>query len=168
MATQLEGDFKELYARLGNLSARLQVKAMRGAVRRAARQTLNKMRSAAPQGSVAHRTYRRRLVSPGFLRRSLRIVTKVDAGAGRVSAILGVRKEAYYGPQFYDQGPYTITQRKYRMAGKRRRTVRAIKPYTLPKRPWFESTFLADKQVMENNFVQFVRQEIDKAVKRGR
>lgn len=167
MATQLEGDFRELYAKLGALSSRLQVRALRGAVRRAARITLNKARSLATLGTEAHRTYKRRLVSPGFLRRSLRVITKVTPSEGKVAAIIGVRKEAFYGPQFYDQGPYTITRRRYKRSGRKSRAVRQIKPYTLRKRPWFESAFDSSKQQMENDFVQFLRQEIDKAVKRG-
>lgn len=168
MATTLEGDFKDLFAKLNALDARMSTRVLRSAVRRAARLTLNKMKAAAPQGSVPHRTYKGRLVAPGYLRRSLRVVTKIDRRQGVASAILGTRREAFYGTQFLDQGPWTVTQRKYKQPGKKRRAVRAIKPYTIQKRPWFESVFLANRQQMENDFVQFMRAEIDKAVRTGK
>jgi predicted transcriptional regulator len=55
------------------------------------------------KGNTAHRTYKGRLVAPGFSSRNTRIVTKADPSGTIVSAALGVRKEAFYAVQFIER-----------------------------------------------------------------
>lgn len=53
----------------------------------------------------AFRTYRGRLVAPGFASRNVRLITTRPKGTnGDAIAILGVRKEAYYAVQFLEIG----------------------------------------------------------------
>jgi len=60
-------------------------------------------RAKAPVGTVAHKTYKGRFVTPGFLSRSIRVaVTRVRDG--RASALLGPTKEAFYGTTFIETG----------------------------------------------------------------
>lgn len=66
-----------------------------------------------PVGSEAHRTYKGRLVAPGFSQRSLRVVSRVDKNGTIVSAALGVRKEAYYAVLFTELGTSKIPARPW-------------------------------------------------------
>ena len=161
--SDLSGDFKKLFENLDRVKAKFGVAALRTSLRKSVRPVIQQMRARAPQGKVAHRTYKKRLVAPGFLRRNIALITKVDRAAGKVSAIMGVRPEAYYGIQFFDQGTYTITKRRM---GKGRGTIN-VKPYTLKIRPWFETVFRANRSNMETSFAGFVRVEMEKAVKKG-
>lgn len=103
MASGLEGA-KELEAKLRALGAAVAVPIMRRAVRRAIKPALEKAENTIPVGSETHRTYRGRLVAPGFAKRSLRVVTRVSGDKTKISAALGVRKEAFYAVLFQELG----------------------------------------------------------------
>lgn len=75
-----------------------------------------------PVGSVAHRTYKGRLVAPGFAKRSLKVVTRVDKSGFKASAVLGVRTEAFYAIQFVELGTSKM-----------------------PARPWLRTAFSGSK-----------------------
>lgn len=51
-----------------------------------------------------HRTYKGRLVAPGFTSRSLRVITTISGDKLAAEAKLGVRKEAFYAVQFIERG----------------------------------------------------------------
>lgn len=159
----LEG-VAELTKRLNALGDRLSTKALRTAVRRAVAPVVRQMRAAAPVGTEAHRTYKRRLVAPSFLKRSIRVITKIDRAAGTASAVIGTRKEAWYGVRLYDQGPTTISQRRVaaRGPGRRRRATRAIKPYTLRRVPFFQSVFVSNRAAMEADLAANLKAELEK------
>jgi hypothetical protein len=147
---------------LSALELKVGGKALRSAALRATTKTLRKLKTRAPRGTEAHRTYKGRLVAPGFASRSLRRKTKLKNG--RVSVVIGVLAEAFYAIQFYDLGPYTISERRVSI-GKRRRVKKKIKSYTLPKRPWFRRTFIEDRRLIESELVRILKQNITKAVK---
>ena len=111
---------KELQARLSAMESKTSQKALRSALMQSATPMVRKLRAAAPVGTRAHKTYRGRLVAPGFLRRSVAKSSKLIRSANSTVAVvfIGVKKEAYYGVQFLDRGT------KY-----------------IRKIPWFESTF---------------------------
>lgn len=94
----------ELSAQLEDLKKGLDVKVMRSAVRAGIQPAFDKALRTIPVGQDLHRTYRGRLVAPGFSKRSLRIVTKVSEGGTKISAALGVRREAFYAVLFTELG----------------------------------------------------------------
>lgn len=103
MASGLEGT-RELEAKLRALGEAVAAPILRKAVRKAIKPAFQKAQELIPVGVDAHRTYKGRLVAPGFARRSIRTVTRVSDDKQRVSAALGVRKEAFYAVLFTELG----------------------------------------------------------------
>lgn len=79
-------------------------KALRAAVREAAKPAVEKAKALIPEGVDAHRTYKGRLVAPGFAKRNIRAVTTLSKDKQKASAIIGVRREAFYAVQFVEIG----------------------------------------------------------------
>lgn len=102
MASGLEG-VAELSGQLRKLGAAFGVPILRAAVRAGMKPAQQRWIQTMWKGNAAHRTYKGRLVAPGFSSRNTRIVTKADQGGMRVSAALGVRKEAFYQVQFIER-----------------------------------------------------------------
>jgi hypothetical protein len=105
VAIEVKG-LRELDRKLAALGGALGQKTLRNAARAAMKPALDAARAAAPTGTEAHRTYKGRLVAPSFAKRSLRVVTYRNRRTGKVGALLGVRKEAYYALQFWVYGHY--------------------------------------------------------------
>lgn len=103
MAGNVKG-LRELDAKLAALGAAVGGKVMQQALRAAMRPVLNDARAAAPEGTELHRTYRGRLVAPGFGKRSVRLVVTKPKRGGTFRAALGVRREAFYMTQFVELG----------------------------------------------------------------
>lgn len=110
MASGLEG-FGELAQLLGTLkNPKNTGKVLRAGVRNAMNDVRKRAIALAPIGSVPHavgkklRGVQRRTVAPGFGRRSIRVITKIDRGGQMAYALLGVRKDAYYMVQFVELG----------------------------------------------------------------
>lgn len=129
--TQVLG-VKELLRKFDQLKLAGQEKVLRAAVRSAGNAVAKEARQRIPVGSIAHRTYRKNLVSPGFARRSIRVLTYVDKRNGRVGAVVGVRAQAYYATQFVE-----LERGKSKVKGK---------PWL---RPAFEAT--TERQISEFN-----------------
>lgn len=108
----LEGA-NELSRKLEELGAGLAEKFMRQAVRAGIRPALEKAAQTIPVGLDAHRTFKGRLVAPGFSKRSLRVVTRVSQDKKRVSAALGVRREAFYAVLFTELGTSKMPARPW-------------------------------------------------------
>lgn len=83
-------------------------KIARGAVRAGMTETLKLAQTRIPVGTRIHRTYKGKVVAPGFGKASLRIVTTTKTDDGLPAALLGVRKEAYYETQFLEWGTKKI------------------------------------------------------------
>jgi HK97 gp10 family phage protein len=103
MASNLAG-LRDLTRRLRALGRLEDGKAIRAAVREAIKPALKRAKQTVPVGSYAHKTYRGRLVGPGFLKRSIRVETVLSRDKQSASALLGVRREAFYGLQFVELG----------------------------------------------------------------
>lgn len=151
MVSRVTG-FPEFRRALAAVKKESGVKVLKSALKDAARPAVNAMRSRAPVGSKGHRTHRGRLVAPGFLKRSIRTVSTVDIGTAsairsraRVSALIGVRAEAFYGVSFVEGG--TKFQRP---------------------QPWFESSFESKQRQMTERFRKRLRLHVERAAKRGR
>jgi hypothetical protein len=102
MTNALEGT-RELEQKLRALGSAFAVPIMRSALRFGIRPAFKRAQQTIPVGKVAHRTYKGRLVAPGFAKRSLRVVTRVSKDKRTFSAALGVRKEAFYAVQFIER-----------------------------------------------------------------
>ena len=95
---------------------------LKGAVSDAMGKVRDQARQNVPVGRKRHRTYKGRLVSPGFAKRSLRVLARLSKDKTRAYALLGVRSEAFYALQFIELGTSRI-----------------------PRRPWLVPAFEASK-----------------------
>lgn len=133
------------------LGAELEGKALRSSIMSATLPVVREMQAAAPKGDDTHRTYKGRLVAPGFLSRSVKRKARIDKRRGTVSVAIGVKAEAYYGVTFLDAGLY-VTQRK----GK------PINPYRVSASHWFQFVFVR----REGQMVSLLRQKLAAKIER--
>ena len=101
----MQGDYltgeKELLDKLEKIKRNLDVKEVRKAGMKALTPAVRALKAAAPIGSVTHRTYKGRLVAPGFLSRGVRKRSKIENG--KVNLYIDLKPEAFYG-QFIERG----------------------------------------------------------------
>ncbi len=147
---------KELNDKLMELEFKTSSKAMRSAAVAAIRKTKQEMKAAAPKGRDVHRTYKGRLVAPGFLSRSVKHSSRI--GRGKLSVSIGVKREAFYGVTFLDKGT-SVKQRRRTVKG---RKVTSIRPYRLGASRWFESVFEKNVQQMTMTFRDKLKASIGK------
>ena len=102
MSSGLEG-VADLDRKLGNLSLVAQGRALRSAIRAGIRPAERRWKATIVRGSKAHRTYRGRLVGPGFSSRSIRVITVLSPDKQKAAAVMGLRREAFYGVQFVER-----------------------------------------------------------------
>jgi HK97 gp10 family phage protein len=126
---QIEG-VKELMRKFDQLKGMAQAKVLMAAARSAGNVIAKEAKARIPVGSIAHRTYRKVLVSPGFARRSIVVKTYANKRTGAVGAVVGVRAQAFYAVNFIELERGKSTARG--------------KPWL---RPAFEAT--TDKQISE-------------------
>lgn len=115
------GKFKQTFFGFDDLAKKLQTlssddeigKILRPAVRSAMNDAKKRAAGLIPQGIDPHRTYKGRLVAPGFARRSLRVISKLDKTKHKASAVLGVRAEAFYAVQFVELGTSKMPARPW-------------------------------------------------------
>lgn len=103
MSGALQG-VAQLMRQLEELGLAANGKALRAAVRAGSQPVVKRAKQLIPEGVDAHRTYRGRLVAPGFAKRSIRMVTKLSRDKQKASAAIGVRAEAFYATQFVELG----------------------------------------------------------------
>lgn len=97
-----------LTKQLEELGNAVKGKALRAAVRAGGNVVKKAAQARAPVGTKMHKTYKGRLVAPGFTQRSVRVVTRLDKTGEKASAAIGVRREAFYALQFIELGTSTI------------------------------------------------------------
>lgn len=68
-----------------------------------------------PGKAALHKTYKGRLVSRGFALRSIRMIVAMSKDKQRATAILGVRKEAFYALQFHELGTAYVRSQPWLM-----------------------------------------------------
>lgn len=142
MAKALEG-VAELNRKLNLLAdPKENTKVLRQSAGAAMRVVQKEAKARVPQGSVAHKTYKGRLVAPGFASRSLRVVT--SARDGVVTARLGVRAEAFYALQFIELGTSKI-----------------------PRAPWLVPSFESKQHELLGALADAMRVRIEKIAKRS-
>lgn len=142
---------RELSMRLSEMGQAAGGKALRSAVMGAALPALRAAQAAAPVGNPPYesgdpypkRTYKGRLVTPGFLRRSIRRVSRLSPDKTVATVSIGPRAEAFYGTQFIELGTSKIA-----------------------KRPWLEPSFRASLPQINDRLRDRLKALIDKAAKR--
>lgn len=139
---ELDG-LKELTKKLNQLETKLAGKTLRSAVVQASLPAFRAIKLAAPVGTGAHRTYKGNLVGPGFLKRSVKRVSKINKRTGTVSVAIGVRAEAFYGIAFLDRGTIRITGRS-----------------------WFKRNFVDNRSKMERRLVERLRAKIEQIARK--
>lgn len=145
MASNISG-VDELTKKLSELTnAKGMGLALRSASASGMRKVMNAAKSGVPVGTVEHRTYKGRLVAPGFAARSLRIHSYASPDGQKAGAILGVKSEAFYALQFIELGTSKMAAR-----------------------PWLRPAFQAQQQAALAQFVVMLRKRVEKAAKGGK
>jgi len=96
-----------------------------------------------PLDPYPKKTYKGRLVAPGFAKRSVAIRAFLARTRDFVKVSLGVRREAFYAVQFIELGTSKI-----------------------PKRPWLEPAFRGAISAVDAQFQSRLKALIDRAAKR--
>ncbi len=132
---KIEG-LKALSKQLDKLGKELGTKTLRNASRAALAPTHKKIKALTPVGKRAHRTYKGRLVAPGFLKRSIKLGSRIKRGV--VTASISAKAEAFYG-MFLALGTKKI-----------------------PAKDFFFRIFANDRAGVESRLVSELRKRIDK------
>jgi hypothetical protein len=96
--------FADLSKALRELDPRKQVNAIRNALRASLKETKKTAERLAPVGERSHKTYKGRLVAPGFAKRNININTRVSRDKYRINATIGTKNEAFYIRQWLEKG----------------------------------------------------------------
>jgi len=138
-SSNVEG-LDQLNKQLNELGKQLAAKALRSALMSATLPTVKEAKVRAPVGTLPHKTYKGRVVAPGFLSRSLGRKSRVNKDGTGASVSIGVRNEAFYGVQFLELGTSKI-----------------------PKRPWLVPAYEATYKQGLEIFKAELRKRIDRA-----
>lgn len=148
MAAGIKGA-KELDAKLAALGAVVGGRVLRGALRSALNVAKAQAEADAAQlneSGRTHRTYRGRLVAPGFASRNLRVVVVRDKKTGApLRAVLGVRREAFYAVQFIELG---------------------VESRGIPARPWLAPALERTQAAVTDKLADGIRRGIKRAAKK--
>lgn len=134
----------ELLRKMENITAAVQPKIVAQSLRAAMVPMMKAARANAPTGDRVHRTYKGRLVAPGFLKRNVKLKKLRRRDKSTQAYGLWAQKEGFYGG-FVEQG----------IAGKNS---------TRPK-PWLGKAYSAHKDSVQKQFLIGMRKRIEKAMK---
>lgn len=109
---KVEG-LRDLKRRLDALEQAAAGKALRGATRYAMVPVRDAAIQNAPVGVREHKTYKGRIVFPGFLSRSVKLRSKLSRDKNTAWAEVGVKHEAFYGVHFLEYGTSRIARRPW-------------------------------------------------------
>lgn len=135
----------QLDKQLAGLSTAASGRALRAAVRAAGAVVRKEARGRIPVGDDPHRTYKKRLVAPGFAKRNLQIKVSLSKNKQRATAKVGVRSEAFYAVQFVELG---------------------VASRGIPARPWLVPAFNATKGAQQQALAEKLRAAILKEVRK--
>lgn len=99
----------ELAAKLSALGKLDDGKALRAAVKAGVKPVFTQAKANIPKSPDAIKTYKGRLVGPGFASRNIRTISQLKQSEGIARASVGVRAEAFYAVRFVEQG--TVKQK---------------------------------------------------------
>ncbi len=98
----LESALRNLEEFAEEFGGRKAIVVLGGALSKSVTPTMREMRTAAPRGKFAHKTYTGRWVRPGYLKSAIK--RRRTTRGGIPAVILGVEKEAFYGVTFLQHG----------------------------------------------------------------
>lgn len=142
MATGLEG-VAALTKKLIEMKGALAARELRGVAKTAIEEAEHLARSRIPQGTEPHKTYRGRLVSPGFAVSTLHVETYIDKRTGSAVAALGTSREAFYATLFVELGTANT-----------------------PAQPWLRPAFEESEDPMLRLIASDLRARVEKIAKR--
>lgn len=144
MASELQG-VRELSRQLAALGRLDEGRALRAAANAGIKPAVTAARFTAPVRMTGglRKTYKGRLVAPGFLQRSVTSRVWLSRTRKKANAYLGVQQEAFYGLQFLELGTSRIS-----------------------KRPWLGPAFSATRNAQLAAVSESLRKSIDKLTKR--
>lgn len=99
-----QAGLRELDAKLKTLQGSVRGAILRRAVSRGIKPATAAAKATIPVGTVPHRTYKGRLVGPGFAKKNVKTKTFVSQDKQAAAALLGVDSEAFYAVQFLELG----------------------------------------------------------------
>lgn len=82
----------------------LTVEILRPTVKKAMEIAYDRAQALIPVSAEKHKSYLGHELPPGFAKASIRIITRQRSDKQAVTAVMGVRKEAYYAVQFVEVG----------------------------------------------------------------
>lgn len=142
-AVNVEG-LKELSAKLKELGETVAARNLKGAAKDAMLPTEQAAKANIPVGSILHKTYKGRTVTPGFAQRSVkRAVTSARGSKNIVKAMVGVAREAFYAVAFLERGTSKM-----------------------PARPWLVPAFESTQGQVLQLFKESLKKRIERAAKR--
>lgn len=151
--------YRELSQQLHALGAAAGGNALRASARNAMEPALQAARAAAPVASPPYgpyetrkqpldpypkKTYKGRMVAPGFTQRTIAIKTALSSGRNAARVVMGVAREAFYAINFIEFGTSKF-----------------------PRRPWLEPAFRASIAQVDKILQSELRTRIDAAVRRA-
>lgn len=136
--SELEG-FKELSKKLSELGSGLGGKTLRQSAMSATTPTVKKIKNALPEGEQPHKTFKGRIVAPGFAKRNVARKSKISRDKRTVYVFIGVKPEAYYAVAFLEIGT------KY-----------------IPANPVFTKTMESDQKAIVSRLSDLLKKKIDK------
>lgn len=154
MTDKLTEGFDELDKLMKELGAAASGKALRQSVSFAVTPVLQQARKTAPKGSEAHRTYKGRLVAPGFLSRNINRKMFLSRTKNFASGSVAPMGEAWYGRLFSGTVPRPLKTK----TGSR----------DFPTDDYLAEAFDAKREVMLQRFYQALAKNLDKARQRVR
>jgi HK97 gp10 family phage protein len=110
--------------------------AMKTEVRGAMQEVKKTAAGLIPEGIDPHVTYKGRVVTPGFAKRSLRVVARLDKKRGAAYALLGVRAEAFYAIQFVELGTSKMAAQPWLLPAFEQSTDNAVRMVAQGLREW--------------------------------
>jgi len=128
---------RDLLKKLDRIESATAIKALRSAALLSTTPAIKAMKLAIPVGKDTHRTYKGRLVAPGFAKRSIKRVAKIEKG--KLVVRIGVKAEAFYAVQFVERGTRHMSAR-----------------------PWLQRTFESNQKNMERRFRDQLKRKIEK------
>lgn len=144
MPKQVVVGVDDLIRKMHNINKAVQPKIVSQSLRAAMVPMMKDARSNAPTGDRVHRTYKGRLVAPGFLKRNIKLKKLRRKDKSTQAYGLWAQKEGFYGG-FIEQG----------IAGENS---------TTPK-PWLGKAYSKHKDGVQKQFLIGMRKRIEKAMK---
>ncbi|WP_144394835.1 hypothetical protein [Pleionea sediminis] len=101
--SEIDG-LKALSKKLSELGSQLGGKTLRQSLLRASTPTVKQIKQNLAHGKSPHKTYKGRLVAPGFARRNVARKSKLSRDKTTAFVFIGVKPEAYYAVAFLELG----------------------------------------------------------------